>query len=51
MSIDILLVEDNPSDIELVQTAFEESEIDIVFTVFRDGDKAIARVGDLARDV
>lgn len=51
MSTNILLVEDNPSDIELVQTAFEESEIDIVFTVYRDGDEAIAGLRDLARDV
>lgn len=46
-----MLVEDNPSDVELVQTAFEDSDIDAIFTVFRDGDEAIAGIKNLVRDI
>lgn len=41
MSPHILLIEDNPSDVELVRTAFEEIGVTADFTVFRDGDEAI----------
>lgn len=40
----ILLVEDNPSDVELVCTAFAEVGIPAIYTVFRDGDEAIAGI-------
>jgi len=46
-----MLVEDNPSDIELIMTAFEESNIDAKFTVYRDGEEAIKGVRNLANDV
>ena len=48
MNLHILLVEDNPSDVELVRTAFEESDIPADFTVFRDGDEAIAGIKRMA---
>ena len=44
----ILLIEDNPSDIELIRTAFEEATVDVDFIIFRDGDEAIAGVQRLA---
>ncbi len=44
MNIRIFLVEDNPSDVELVRTAFEELGIDVDFTIFKDGDEAIAGI-------
>jgi DNA-binding response OmpR family regulator len=37
----ILLVEDNPSDVELVRTAFSELGIPAEYTVYHDGDEAI----------
>ena len=46
-----MLVEDNPSDVELVQSAFEESFIDGFYTVFRDGDEAIAGIRNLPNGV
>lgn len=44
----ILLIEDNISDIELIQTAFEEASVDARFMVFRDGEEAITRLHHLA---
>jgi len=44
----ILLIEDNISDIELIQTAFEEAAVDAQFMVIRDGEEAINRIHDLA---
>lgn len=38
----ILLVEDNPSDVELIHIAFEEVGLWADYTNFRDGDEAIA---------
>jgi len=43
MSPLILLIEDNISDIELIQTAFEEAGVEARFMVFRDGEEAINR--------
>lgn len=40
----ILLIEDNPSDVELVRTAFEEIGVAAEFTVYRDGDEAISGI-------
>lgn len=48
MTTRILLVEDNPSDVELVRTAFEETGITAEFTIFRDGDEAIAGIQRIA---
>lgn len=50
MTTRILLVEDNPSDVELVRTAFEEAGITAEFTIFRDGDEAIAGVRRIAQE-
>ncbi len=50
MSAHILLVEDNPSDVELVCTAFEEIGVVADYTVFRDGDEAIAGIRRMAED-
>lgn len=44
----ILLVEDNISDIELIQTAFEEAAIPARFMVIRDGEEAISHLHELA---
>ena len=46
----IVLVEDNPSDVELVCTAFAEVGIPAFYTVFRDGDEAIAGIRLMAQD-
>jgi chemotaxis family two-component system response regulator Rcp1 len=40
--IEILLVEDNPSDIRLVQEAFKEGKIWNNLHIARDGEKALA---------
>ena len=50
MTYRILMVEDNPSDVELVRTAFEELAIAWEDTVFRDGDAAIEGLIALARN-
>lgn len=44
MTPHILLIEDNISDIELIQTAFEEAALVAQFTVIRDGEEAINRI-------
>jgi CheY-like chemotaxis protein len=44
MTPHIMLVEDNPSDVELMRTAFEEIAIAAFYTVYRDGDAAIAGI-------
>ncbi len=46
----VLLVEDNISDIELVQTAFAESDISIELILARDGDVAISEIERRAGD-
>lgn len=48
MSPRILLIEDNPSDIELIRTAFEEAGMQPDLIVFRDGDEAISGIRRLA---
>jgi CheY-like chemotaxis protein len=47
MSVHVLLVEDNPSDVELLCTAFEELKIDATFTIFRAGDEAIMGIREI----
>ena len=47
MNTRIFLVEDNPSDVELVRTAFEELGISVEYAIFKDGDEAIAGVNAL----
>ncbi|MCU4974623.1 response regulator [Halobacteria archaeon AArc-m2/3/4] len=39
--IDILLVEDNPGDVRLVQEAFREASLETTFHVASDGQKAL----------
>lgn len=39
---EILLLEDNPGDIELIREAFQESRINYRLSVVRDGEAAIA---------
>lgn len=39
--IDILLVEDDPDDMELLETAFKDSGIQAKFTFISHGDKAV----------
>lgn len=39
--IDILLVEDNPGDVRLLEEAFKETEIDQTHRVFTNGDAAL----------
>lgn len=46
----ILLVEDNPSDVELISTAFEEVGVQAEFINFRDGDEAIAGIRQMVQD-
>lgn len=41
MPVDILLVEDNPGDVRLVQEAFREASIETTFHVASDGRKAL----------
>lgn len=48
MTPHILLIEDNLSDIELIQTAFEEADLLAKFTVIRDGEEAINHIIQLA---
>ena len=50
MSKRILLVEDNPSDVELISTAFEEVGVQAEYTNFRDGDEAIAGIRQMVQD-
>ena len=40
--VDILLVEDNPSDVRLIQEAFQEAQLDVNLRVAKDGAEAIA---------
>lgn len=40
-SLDVLVVEDNPGDIRLIKTGFEESGIDHSITHVRDGNEAL----------
>jgi CheY-like chemotaxis protein len=40
--IQVLLVEDNPGDVLLIQEAFQESGADCQITVARDGEAALA---------
>ncbi len=44
----IFLVEDSPSDVDLLMTAFEEIGFSVDFTVFPDGDRAITSLERLA---
>lgn len=41
MSREILLVEDNPDDVELTRLAFEEAQVANTLTVVRDGAEAL----------
>ena len=50
MSTHILLVEDNPSDIELIRTAFDEVGVVADYSTFRDGDEAIAGIRTMVKD-
>ncbi len=50
MTTHIILVEDNLSDIELIRIAFEEAAVAADFTIFRDGEEAIAEVRKIARN-
>jgi CheY-like chemotaxis protein len=50
MSLHLLLVEDNPSDVELLCTAFEELKIEAIFTIFRAGDEAIWGIRQIGRN-
>ena len=40
-SLQVLLVEDNEGDVRLVKEAFNESKIDKVFSVAKDGEEAL----------
>ena len=40
--LDILLVEDNPADVRLIQIVLEDAEFHVNFTVAEDGEKAMA---------
>ena len=40
-ALEILLVEDNPADVTLVQTALNESPIPYRLTVVTDGEEAL----------
>lgn len=49
MTAHLVLVEDNPSDVELLRTAFEEIGVMATYSIFRDGDLAIAGLAKLAQ--
>lgn len=38
----VLIVEDNPGDIELIRLAFRELDCDINFRIFQDGEDALS---------
>lgn len=40
--IEVLLVEDNPGDIRLIQEAFKEGEVSSHLNITRDGEQALA---------
>jgi chemotaxis family two-component system response regulator Rcp1 len=40
--VEVLLVEDNPGDIRLIQEAFKEGEVNSHLNVTRDGEQAMA---------
>ena len=40
-TLQVLLVEDNEGDVRLVKEAFNESKIDKVFSVAKDGEEAL----------
>ncbi len=42
MSIEILLIEDNPGDVELTKIALEDSKISVNLNIVEDGVEAIA---------
>ncbi|GDY12107.1 response regulator [Planctomycetota bacterium] len=44
----LLLVEDSPSDVDLLMTAFDEISFAVEVTVFQDGDRAVAGLERLA---
>ena len=47
----VLLVEDNPADILLIQEGFRMCQIDTTFTVATDGEAAIGLLDSIGRDV
>ncbi|MET1254760.1 response regulator [Aliikangiella maris] len=44
--LNILLVEDNPGDIELVKIGLEETNADVNLTVIQDGQHALDHIND-----
>jgi len=48
--VEILLVEDNPGDVRLLQEAFKECQLPHRLQVVNDGDKALACLHHLAAD-
>lgn len=44
--IQLLLVEDNPGDVRLIQEAFRETAVEIVFHTVSDGDAALEYLSD-----
>ena len=42
MSLEVLLIEDNPGDVELTQIALEDSKISVHLSVVEDGVEAMA---------
>ena len=49
MNLQILVVEDNPADVELLRRAMCEAELDFELTVVDDGAEALALVRDGTR--
>ena len=48
--IEILLVEDNPGDVRLIQEAFKELETDVTLCAVTDGDEALDLLANRRED-
>ncbi len=45
-TINILLVEDNPADVRIVQEMIQDAELDAQLTIAKDGDEALSYLND-----
>ena len=48
--VDILLVEDDPGDVRLIQEAFGEVDVEMAFETVTDGDEALAVLRERTND-
>ena len=49
-SVDVLLVEDNPGDVRLIEEAFAEVDVKVTFHTATDGDEALSILRECQND-